>query len=138
METVEWTVVFEPRTFDLGVKKPKSKLTDWLTDLGLSQVIFLLCSQVCQELNSSWAWELEQNRYMQMSMESKSTILKVPHTSSTPTSALHLPSLLHLHLLHIFLLPPRYQHLISTSPLISLPLLYTFSPLISQISDSTH
>ncbi|XP_059932427.1 remodeling and spacing factor 1 isoform X1 [Gadus macrocephalus] len=33
-------------------------------------------AKVCQELNSSWAWELEQNRYMQMSMESKSTILK--------------------------------------------------------------
>ena len=31
-------MVFEPRTFDLGVKKPKSELTDWLT--GYLSVVF--------------------------------------------------------------------------------------------------
>ncbi|XP_077422393.1 remodeling and spacing factor 1 isoform X2 [Vanacampus margaritifer] len=30
----------------------------------------------CQELNSAWAWELEQNGYQDMSMECKSSILK--------------------------------------------------------------
>lgn len=36
--------------------------------------------QVCQELNSTWAWELEQKGYQEMSMECKSSILKVAHT----------------------------------------------------------
>ncbi|XP_039893353.1 remodeling and spacing factor 1 [Simochromis diagramma] len=33
-------------------------------------------AKVCQELNSTWAWELEQKGYQEMSMECKSTILK--------------------------------------------------------------
>ncbi|KAM9853372.1 remodeling and spacing factor 1 [Aulostomus maculatus] len=33
-------------------------------------------AKVCQELNSTWAWELEQNGYQEMTMESKSSILK--------------------------------------------------------------
>ena len=161
MESVEWTVVFETRTFDLWK-------VNWLTGL---LAIFLSCAQVCQELNSSWAWELEQNRYMQMSMESKSTILKVPHTFSSlcSTPTLHLyqlytynssapsphllytyisstPSLssrpsLHLHLLYTF--PVPYTFSTPTPPLnlfshlcYTFPPLCTSSPLISPISDS--
>lgn len=33
-------------------------------------------AKVCQELNSTWAWELEQKGYQEMSMECKSSILK--------------------------------------------------------------
>ncbi|XP_010770401.1 remodeling and spacing factor 1-like, partial [Notothenia coriiceps] len=33
-------------------------------------------AKVCQELNSTWAWELEQKGYQEMSMECKSCILK--------------------------------------------------------------
>ncbi|XP_061733627.1 remodeling and spacing factor 1 [Nerophis ophidion] len=33
-------------------------------------------AKMCQELNSAWAWELEQNGYQDMSMECKSGILK--------------------------------------------------------------
>ncbi|XP_054650253.1 remodeling and spacing factor 1 isoform X2 [Dunckerocampus dactyliophorus] len=33
-------------------------------------------AKMCQELNSAWAWELEQNGYQDMSMECKSSILK--------------------------------------------------------------
>ncbi|XP_019961067.2 remodeling and spacing factor 1 isoform X2 [Paralichthys olivaceus] len=33
-------------------------------------------AKVCQELNSTWAWELEQKGYQDMSMECKSSILK--------------------------------------------------------------
>ncbi|XP_061538599.1 remodeling and spacing factor 1 isoform X2 [Phycodurus eques] len=33
-------------------------------------------AKMCQELNSAWAWELEQNGYRDMSMECKSSILK--------------------------------------------------------------
>ncbi|XP_023252931.1 remodeling and spacing factor 1, partial [Seriola lalandi dorsalis] len=33
-------------------------------------------AKVCQELNNTWAWELEQKGYQEMSMECKSSILK--------------------------------------------------------------
>jgi remodeling and spacing factor 1 len=36
--------------------------------------------QVCQDINSSWAWELEHKGYQDMSMECKTSILKVRHT----------------------------------------------------------
>lgn len=40
---------------------------------------FFFPLQVCQELNNTWAWELEQKGYQEMSMECKSSILKVPY-----------------------------------------------------------
>ncbi|XP_053728745.1 remodeling and spacing factor 1 [Synchiropus splendidus] len=33
-------------------------------------------AKMCQDLNSTWAWELEQNGYQEMSIECKSSILK--------------------------------------------------------------
>lgn len=46
--------------------------------------------QVCQELNSTWAWELEQKGYQEMSMECKSSILKVRlHTKESENYCIH-------------------------------------------------
>lgn len=37
----------------------------------------MLCMQVCQEFNTTWAWELEQNGYQELTSECKTGILKV-------------------------------------------------------------
>lgn len=43
----------------------------------LSVDFYFFWTQVCQEFNSTWAWELESKGYPEMSMECKADILKV-------------------------------------------------------------
>lgn len=38
------------------------------------EIIFM---QVCQEFNSTWAWEMERKSYLEMTVECKTGILKV-------------------------------------------------------------
>lgn len=40
-------------------------------------MVFWWFLQVCQEFNTTWAWELEQKGYKEMQTECKAAILKV-------------------------------------------------------------
>lgn len=54
---------------------------------------------MCQDFNTTWAWELEKKGYMEMSMESKAGILKVRPAASVifPPILLHqTPGLIYL------------------------------------------
>jgi len=39
--------------------------------------------QVCQEFNSTWAWEMERKSYLEMTVECKTGILKVSISQGT-------------------------------------------------------
>lgn len=39
--------------------------------------------QVCQEFNSTWAWEMERKSYLEMTVECKTGILKVSISKAT-------------------------------------------------------
>lgn len=44
----------------------------------------IVLPQVCQECNSTWAWELERKSYVEMTVEFKTGILKVSISQADP------------------------------------------------------
>lgn len=43
----------------------------------------IMLTQVCQEFNSTWAWEMERKSYLEMTVECKTGILKVGISKAT-------------------------------------------------------
>lgn len=47
----------------------------------------IMSPQVCQEFNSTWAWELERKSYAEMTVEFKTGILKVSISRADPQTS---------------------------------------------------